>query len=735
MTSTEFAVGSTDRAGKIFGFDDNGELVVSQELGTFKGDWSASTTYAARDIVKDTSTNNIFLCNTGHTSSGAEPLTTNTDSAKWDLLVDAASATTSQNAAAVSAAAALVSENNSSTSESNALSYKNDAETAKTAAELAETNAETAQTAAEVAQAAAEAALDNFDDRFLGAKASDPTLDNDGDALTDGALYFNTTDDVMKVYDLSNTTWRQIQLSTSDQANVNIVAADLDGTDTIGTVAGSITNVNTVAGNNTNINTVAGISANVTSVAGISSNVTAVAGNETNINAVNSNSSNINAVASNQTNINSVASNSANITSVAGNETNINAVNANSTNINLVAGDSTEINAVAGDLTSINTAATNLADINAFANIYLGPQSSAPTLDPDGSALDVGDLYFDTVSQTMKVYSSSGWIPAGSSVNGTSARFTYTISGTPSSVSGVDDNGATLAYDAGFADVFVNGVRMSSSDITITSGTSIVFASALTDGDVVDVVAYGTFNVASIDGSNITSGTIANARLTGTGAITINGSAVSLGGSVTIGETKPTISSISPDTITNAQTSITITGSNFASVPQVEFLNPSTGIWYVADTVTFNNSTSLTVQATLTVDGQYKIRIENPDGNSVLSSTNILTVSDAPTWSTAAGTLGTIAGDFSGTVATVAATSDSAITYSETTSILTNAAQANCSLNSTTGVITTTDFGGSSTTATTYNFTIRATDAENQTADRSFSLTSNFGATGGGQFN
>ena len=214
----------------------------------------------------------------------------------------------------------------------------------------------------------------------------------------------------------------------------------------------------------------------------------------------------------------------------------------------------------------------------------------------------------------------------------------------------------------------------------------------------------------------------------------INGSAVALGGSVTIGETKPTISSISPDTITNAQTSITITGSNFASVPQVEFLNPSTGIWYVADTVTFNNSTSLTVQATLTVDAQYKIRIENPNGLAVLSGT-ILTVSDAPTWTTAAGTLGTIAGDFSGTVATVAATSDSAITFSETTSVLTNASQANCTLNSTTGVITTTDFGGASTTPTTYNFTIRITDAENQTADRNFSFTSSFGATGGGQFN
>jgi len=202
-----------------------------------------------------------------------------------------------------------------------------------------------------------------------------------------------------------------------------------------------------------------------------------------------------------------------------------------------------------------------------------------------------------------------------------------------------------------------------------------------------------------------------------------------------VAETKPTITSITPDVITNNQTSITITGTNYVSVPQVEFLNPSTGIWYVADTVTFNNSTSLTVQATLTVDAQYKIRIENPNGLAVLSSTNILTVSDAPTWTTAAGTLGTIAGNFSGTVATVAGTSDSAVTYSEVTNVLTNASQANCSLNSTTGVITTTDFGGSSTTATTYNFTLRITDGENQTTDRSFSLTSSFGATGGGQFN
>jgi len=197
-----------------------------------------------------------------------------------------------------------------------------------------------------------------------------------------------------------------------------------------------------------------------------------------------------------------------------------------------------------------------------------------------------------------------------------------------------------------------------------------------------------------------------------------------------VAETKPTISSISPSTITNAQTSITITGANFESIPRVEALNPSTGIWYTADTVSYSNSTSLTVQFTLSVDAEYRLRIENPNGLAVLSG-NILTVSDAPTWTTAAGTLGTFAGDFSGTLATVVATSDSAVTYSEVGS---NLATANVTLSSG-GVLSTTDFGGASTQATTYNFTIRATDAEGQTADRSFSLTSSYSVTGGGQFN
>ena len=215
-------------------------------------------------------------------------------------------------------------------------------------------------------------------------------------------------------------------------------------------------------------------------------------------------------------------------------------------------------------------------------------------------------------------------------------------------------------------------------------------------------------------------------------AIVTNGSGVL--SFADIAETKPTVANVSQTIAPSTATTINITGTGFVSIPQVDFVNGSTGAVTRANTVSFTNATTLSVNVTLT-SGNYFVRVENPDGLAGRSTNNIITASTAPSFSTSAGSLGTIAGNFSGTVATIAGSSDSAITFSETTSVLTNASEANCSLNSSTGVITTSDFGGSSTTPTTYNFTLRITDAEGQTADRAFSLTSSFGATGGGQFN
>jgi hypothetical protein len=72
--------------------------------------------------------------------------------------------------------------------------------------------------------AAAAASYDAFDDRYLGDKASDPTLDNDGNALLTGALYFNTTSDVMKVYDGS--AWNIAAISSASPTFTGTVTAD-----------------------------------------------------------------------------------------------------------------------------------------------------------------------------------------------------------------------------------------------------------------------------------------------------------------------------------------------------------------------------------------------------------------------------------------------------------------------------------------------------------------------------
>jgi len=173
------------------------------------------------------------------------------------------------------------------------------------------------------------------------------------------------------------------------------------------------------------------------------------------------------------------------------------------------------LNSLASNSANVTTVANNLASVNNFAEVYR-ISSSAPT-----TSLNIGDLYFDTTANELKVYKSSGWAAAGSSVNGTAQRYKYTASGGQTTFTGSDDNGNTLAYDAGFIDVYLNGAKLvNGTDVTVTSGTSVVLAAGATASDIISIVAYGTFNVASINASNITSGVLATARGgTGLGSI------------------------------------------------------------------------------------------------------------------------------------------------------------------------------------------------------------------------
>ncbi len=594
-------------------------------------------------------------------------------------------------------------------------------------------------------------------------------------------------------------------LSATDKATLNNVNSNIAAINTVNsnmsaitTTNSNATNINTVATNITSVNTVATDIAKVIAVANdlaeavsevetvaddlneTTSEIDTVATNIANVNTVGTGIANVNTVAGISSNITTVAGISSNVTSVANNETNINAVNSNSTNINTVAGAITNVNNVGNAIANVNSVATNLSGVNSFAERYR-VQAGVPS-----SSNDVGDLVFDTAANKLKVFDGSSYALAGSSVNGTSQRFKYTATANQTTFSGADANGNTLTYDVAggtaFADIYLNGVKLDTTDFTATTGTSIVLASGASVNDILQVVAYGTFNLASFSAANVTSGTLNNDRLpsptlivkgdgsSADGQIQLNCSqnshgvkikspAHSAGQSYTLvlptsvgtngqvlatngnatnqlswvdaQETKPTVANVSQTIAPATATTINITGTNFVSIPQVDFVNGSTGAVTRANTVSFTNATTLSVNCTLAT-GNYYVRIENPDGNAGRSTNNIITASTAPSFSTSAGSLGTIAGNFSGTVATIAGSSDSAITFSETTSVLTT---ANVTLNTSTGALTTTDFGGSSTTPTTYNFTIRITDAEGQTADRSFSLTSSFGSTGGGQFN
>ena len=242
-------------------------------------------------------------------------------------------------------------------------------------------------------------------------------------------------------------------------------------------------------------------------------------------------------------------------------------------------------------------------------------------------------------------------------------------------------------------------------------------------GDTITVPSGATLNLAN---ATVTypDGSVQNVDLANS-SITINGSAVSLGGSVTVGETKPTITGISPSTIENTQTAVTITGTNFVSVPTVEAIS-STGAITRADTVSFTSSTTIVANFTLATDGTYFIRVENNDGNAVRSSSALLTVSDAPAWTTSAGSLGTNAAGSSISY-TVAATNATSF------AVQSGSLPGGTSLNTSSGVISGTESGATS--ETTYSFTIRATDAEGQTADRAFSITITVGIINSLQIN
>ena len=334
-------------------------------------------------------------------------------------------------------------------------------------------------------------AIDNANDRIL-LDSSDFQWDATNKRLKNVADPTANQDAVTKNY-LENT-W----LSSADKANITTLA----GISGLSSLASNSTNINTVAANNTNVTNVGGSIANVNLVATNISSVNTVATDITKVIAV------ANDLAEAVSEVDTVAQDLQETTSE------IDTVANNIANVNTVGNAIANVNAVGTDIANVNTVATNLTSVNDFAARYR-VSSSAPT-----TSLDVGDLWFDSTANVMKVYSSSGFQNAGSSVNGTADRYQYTATNGQTTFSGNDSAGNSLAYDPPYLDVFLNGVRLANADFTATTGSSIVLASGAAVGDILSVTAYGTFSLAAINANNVTTGTLSTGR-GGTGLSTL----------------------------------------------------------------------------------------------------------------------------------------------------------------------------------------------------------------------
>ena len=165
-----------------------------------------AATSATNAATSATNAGNSATAAASSATSAASSATTATTQAS-NASTSATNAGNSATAAASSATAASGSASTASTQATNAASSATGAAGSATTATTkageaatSATNAATSATSAATSAASALAAFDNFDDTYLGAKSSDPTVDNDGDALTGGDLYYNTTANVMKVY-------------------------------------------------------------------------------------------------------------------------------------------------------------------------------------------------------------------------------------------------------------------------------------------------------------------------------------------------------------------------------------------------------------------------------------------------------------------------------------------------------------------------------------------------------
>ena len=194
-------------------------------------------------------------------------------------------------------------------------------------------------------------------------------------------------------------------------------------------------------------------------------------------------------------------------------------LSSNSASVVAVAGALPDVELVADNIADVNTVADNIADVTNFADVYQGPKASDPALRNDGTALQDGDLYFNTTTNSMRVYGGT-WGDVGTALpitineqalNGTGSQTVFTLSSAP-------------AYTAAL-EVFVGGVRQSTTTVYSVSGTTLTFTAAPPAGTgnifcrwvspiVAGVPADGSVSTAKIADAAVTTSKLADSAVT-----------------------------------------------------------------------------------------------------------------------------------------------------------------------------------------------------------------------------
>ena len=454
----------------------------------------------------------------------------------------------------------------------------------------------------------------------------------------------------------------KVTVVVSDSVTITKYSCSVHG-DTMG---------NTITLRHDDFKEVADIASNVTTVAGVASSIPTVAGINSEITTV--------ANSAYKTDIETVADSTykAKVETVAD--------STYKAKVETVA-DSTykaKVETVAGDTTAINSIHTNISQVTTFADTY----HPAGTTEPSGSNVTEGDLWFDTANDVLKVYDGSSWASASSSIATVASQNEFTAS----DGQGTDSKYFALNHDVGLELVFLNGVRLkrgsdyysttnNTSETAIASGNAATFVRLETvpgSSDILSVMAFGQIanNLAvNTAGGTFTGGVTFEAGTThNTGSNTFTmpttrgldnyvltrDDSIGTGGTTwkeTI--TQPSITSVSGEINEDTNTTLTVTGTNLTTGMTVKLINSSTGADITGHTALSYSGASSPITVTIpsattniTPGLQVKLHISK---SGLTATSDAITVSEDPNWSTSAGNLAEIYDNFNagGTTPTV----------------------------------------------------------------------------------